>query len=657
MSRIIKLAALVLLMLISAPLWMRYRNNEGFAVHAEPSWSRKYNAKCTLCHTTYPRLNRTGYEFKRLGYRMPNEVQAQNNVQPPVQSHLSASDHKPFVVKPTGYKPAPVSENSENGRTIFERLDCSRCHTVAGKGGAIGPPLDGVGARRDAEFLTAHLRDPEDHVREFGARHGNPKTVMPNPNATPDEVKLLVEFLQTLPEPPGGFLVNPHIHGELPEKSAASGSYVALSETDSSRTGGKEYLSLGCAACHSIGGVGGKFGPALDGIGARRSREFIEGHTTNPQLHAEQFPTEHQGTPVMPPTSATPEQIAEIAEYLLTLPANGEGTEKPRYRIQDYFGITYVPAVEVDTGGGNPTTSSFESRNLNIYAAGPLGQYFSFFVQPTLLQEGKFGLGNKFEMVQGLFNVGGSQNYLQIRAGQIFNLRPSGFGGTDRGLTDTDPFIFQPSNGFSTDGLGRGASFEFTLKRWTTFKVFVNRNEAPDAGDDESAPIFSRSRTFGFVAEKVIGSKGLSGVQFEFAGGQTPYSQNGVAQHPLDFQRYLFFANKTFVDKRNFERFNAIFGTEFLRDSQFLGINSNQRSRGFGYFVEGDAIPVVDHLTVYGRYDQLRPTTLISNDTFRGFTCAVIYDFVKYARMSFEYQHQFGALTGNVYRIGWQANF
>jgi hypothetical protein len=225
-------------------------------------------------------------------------------------------------------------------------------------------------------------------------------------------------------------------------------------------------------------------------------------------------------------------------------------------------------------------------------------------------------------------------------------------------LTETLPFIFQPVDGFSPAGLGRGASFEFTLKRWTTFKVFANRNEAPDAGDDESAPVFERSRTIGFIAEKVIESKGLNGVQFEFAGGYTPYSLAGVVvQRPLDFQRYMFFANKTFVDKRNFERLNLIFGAAVLRDSQFLGIDSDKASHGFGYFVEADAIPIVNHLTVYGRYDQLRPTTLVSDNTLRGATCAVIYDFIKYARMSFEYQRQFGAQTGNVYRIGWQANF
>jgi mono/diheme cytochrome c family protein len=655
MKRIIELTLLVGVLLISAPMWMKGGRSLDFKAEAQPSWSRKYNAKCTLCHTTYPRLNRTGYEFKRLGYRMPQEVTSKEGGTNTASASLL--EHQPFVIKPTGYKPKATSDSSEKGRMIFERLNCSGCHAVAGKGGFIGPPLDGVGGRRDSDFLIAHLTNPGEHVKKFPELHGDPQTIMPHPHATPEEIKLLVEYLLTLPEPAGGFLVNPHVHGELPEGPGRGSNYVAAPITDATREGQKQYLDLGCASCHAIGGTGGKFGPPLDGIGARRARQYIIGHITNPQLHAEQFPGEHPAAPIMPATNATAEQIAQIADYLLTLSPNGNDVERPKNRIDYYLGVTYVPAIEVDSGGGNPTTSTFESRNLNIYAAGPVGPNFSFFVQPTLAKEGDWTLGNKFEMVQGLFNYGGSRNYLQLRGGQLFNLRPSGFAGTDRGLTDTDPFIFQPSNGFSTGGLGRGASFEFTFRRWTTFKVFANQNEAPDAGDDESAPVFGRSRTFGFIAEKVLGSKGLSGVQFEFAGGHTPYSVTDVAQHPLDFQRYLFFANKTFVDKRNFERLNIIFGAAVLRDSQFLGIDSDQRSRGFGCFLEADAIPVVNHLTVYGRYDQLRPTTLIPDNTLKGATFAVIYDFVKYARMSFEYQRQFGAQTGNVYRIGWQANF
>ncbi len=38
---------------------------------AIPAFARKYNVKCYNCHTIPPALNKTGYMFKRLGYRLP----------------------------------------------------------------------------------------------------------------------------------------------------------------------------------------------------------------------------------------------------------------------------------------------------------------------------------------------------------------------------------------------------------------------------------------------------------------------------------------------------------------------------------------------------------------------------------------------------------
>lgn len=38
---------------------------------AVPAFARKYNVKCYTCHLIPPALNKTGYMFKRLGYRMP----------------------------------------------------------------------------------------------------------------------------------------------------------------------------------------------------------------------------------------------------------------------------------------------------------------------------------------------------------------------------------------------------------------------------------------------------------------------------------------------------------------------------------------------------------------------------------------------------------
>lgn len=659
-NRIIKLVFLTMTLVLAAPLWMKTERKSAFKVEANPAWSRKYNAQCTLCHTTYPRLNRTGYEFKRLGYRLPQEVEANSKGKAPTLQHAGSgqADHQPYVIEPKGYKPEASTAESEQGRTLFEKLNCAGCHTLSNAGGRIGPPLDGIGGRRDKDFLTAHLTDPAEHAKKFPELHGNQPNRMPHPHVSPAEVKSLVAYLLTLPEPAAGFRVSPHAHGEMSEAAALKADFIPAAESDSSRAGQKLYFEMGCASCHTINKVGGQFGPKLDGIGARRSREFIAAHITNPQVHTEKIPGEHTASAMMPPTKATPEQIEQIAAFLMTLSPQDEDFVPPKTRLQDYFAVSYLPGIEIEKSGGQ-TTTTYEKRDLVIYAAGPIGRNFSFFVQPLPLSEEK-GFMGKFEMMQGLFNYGGARNFLQVRFGQLFNLRNAGFGGTDRGLTETVPFIFQPVNGFNPAALGRGVSLEYTLGRTTTFKAFGNYNEAVELEteeNDEPLVELRRPRTYGFVVEKVIGKKGLSGVQFEFAGGRTPFTLDTVRQNPLSFQRYSFFANKTFQDGKNFERVNAIFGVSLLRDQRFFGRDTEQRSRGWGYFAELDTIPIVNHLSLFARYDQLRPTTLVADNALRGGTFGVLFDPIKYGRMSFEYQRLVNGQTANRFRVGWQLNF
>jgi hypothetical protein len=48
---------------------------------AIPAFARKHNSKCYSCHTLPPVLNKTGYLFKRLGYRLPpDEMEGGANV-------------------------------------------------------------------------------------------------------------------------------------------------------------------------------------------------------------------------------------------------------------------------------------------------------------------------------------------------------------------------------------------------------------------------------------------------------------------------------------------------------------------------------------------------------------------------------------------------
>jgi ubiquinol-cytochrome c reductase cytochrome b subunit len=52
------------------------------------------------------------------------------------------------------------------GAAIYEKNNCGMCHVVNGAGENLGPPLNGVGGRRDPAWLAGHFRDPQAFVPE-----------------------------------------------------------------------------------------------------------------------------------------------------------------------------------------------------------------------------------------------------------------------------------------------------------------------------------------------------------------------------------------------------------------------------------------------------------------------------------------------------------
>jgi mono/diheme cytochrome c family protein len=145
---------------------------------AEPSFARKYHADCTLCHTVYPHLNRTGYLFRRLGYRLPADVQRRLAPQPAATTAHS-------IVQPD-------SEAIQMGRELFHRFYCTSCHTAEGKGGTAGPTLDGVNSRRSSQYITQQIKNPKGH---------NPESMMPAVRASDEQISQLAAYLQSLPAP------------------------------------------------------------------------------------------------------------------------------------------------------------------------------------------------------------------------------------------------------------------------------------------------------------------------------------------------------------------------------------------------------------------------------------------------------------------------
>lgn len=220
-----------------------------------------------------------------------------------------------------GYKPLAVTAESEQGKEWFEGLNCMACHSIHAVGGTLGPALDGIGAVRTREHLVARLANTAEERRKFASlaapeRFGDVHVRLSLPTAA-----RLAEYLLTLPEPPGGFVITPHVRRQPAEPEATSPSYKPSAQTLSSEAGRKLYWQVGCAACHSVGKVGGWFAQPLDGIGGRHSREFIIDHISNPKSHAAigspDGETEQSRMPRMPLPA---EEVRQLTDFLMTLP-------------------------------------------------------------------------------------------------------------------------------------------------------------------------------------------------------------------------------------------------------------------------------------------------------------------------------------------------
>jgi cbb3-type cytochrome oxidase cytochrome c subunit len=76
-------------------------------------------------------------------------------------------------------------------------------------------------------------------------------------------------------------------------------------------TGVSIYQKERCRRCHAIGGKGGGTGPALDTVGARRGREWLEAYLTDP---TSKIPKSRMADPEL-----TGGEIRLLVDYLMGL--------------------------------------------------------------------------------------------------------------------------------------------------------------------------------------------------------------------------------------------------------------------------------------------------------------------------------------------------
>ncbi len=89
------------------------------------------------------------------------------------------------------------------------------------------------------------------------------------------------------------------------------GFYASMKVIPSASEGRRLFQQKGCLGCHSMGGQGGKVGPALDDVGLRRTPEWMMQHFRDPQ-------TVSPGS-VMPRFGFTEAEARALTDFLVHL--------------------------------------------------------------------------------------------------------------------------------------------------------------------------------------------------------------------------------------------------------------------------------------------------------------------------------------------------
>lgn len=82
-------------------------------------------------------------------------------------------------------------QSAIDGALVYQANDCASCHKLNGIGDDLGPPINGVGERRDRAWIEQHFADPA----KF-----SPESMMPPTKFKPEELKLITDYITAIPK-------------------------------------------------------------------------------------------------------------------------------------------------------------------------------------------------------------------------------------------------------------------------------------------------------------------------------------------------------------------------------------------------------------------------------------------------------------------------
>mgnify|MGYP001389057378 CR=1 FL=1 len=192
---------------------------------------------------------------------------------------IATTPSTPEVAEGEAAQWAQLSPVELAGLGYYRKENCSVCHTLGEPGTKAGPDLTSSSIHRDAKWMIAHFKNPEQMV---------PGSTMPAINLPDAQLNALAAFLIKL---------NTSNAKDLRDAPMAA------------VEGAMVYHQHRCAACHQLNGSGVKLGPGLNGLSRRRERSWVEGHFADPQKFS-------PGS-TMPPYRLPARDLERLTSYLM----------------------------------------------------------------------------------------------------------------------------------------------------------------------------------------------------------------------------------------------------------------------------------------------------------------------------------------------------
>ena len=229
--------------------------------------------------------------------------------------------------------------NVAAGRQLFSEKKCIICHQVGGTGGAVGPNLDSLKQFASPIYVASAMWNHGPAMAEVMKARG-----VERPTFTAQELRDLIAFLAPAT-------------GGAPEGPL----YVLPGRPDIGR---ELFVEKKCVQCHSIGGVGGKVGPDLVGLGGRRSPvEFAATIWNKAPAMMAAMATRNITVPQL-----RPEDMADLVAYLYSVRYFASGGSVPKgWVVASNKGCLQCHAVSGERG--KPASDLTRAKGLDSSAA------------------------------------------------------------------------------------------------------------------------------------------------------------------------------------------------------------------------------------------------------------------------------------------------